>query len=813
MRHAFAVSFAVAWILAPIGAPAGPPAVMPLGDSITFGRGDGADIPGGYRSALFTGVFNLGDYLDLVGSATGNPTATLTSAEETHHNGYRSATLVDLEGNLAGSVAIAGGATSNEGGFWITGTGAGRPPVFPDAVLLLGGINDVAGTASVDVPTALARLDSLVGELFTLRPETAVFVSNLAPLTGTPAATYGTKVAAFNAGVPEIVASYAGQGRKAYLVDINAALTAADITADGVHPNQVGYDKMAATWLGSLTARGVVVANARPTFTGAPNAAWSGAGNWSGAAVPAATAEVRFNQARNTNLDATTTVASLTFTALATVAGTTSSANSPATLTIINGLTHTANTSGSSFMRVQNIVLGASQTWDLNGVSGTNSASAVGFTITPQASPAALNSLTLAGHTLTKTGAGQVSLGNIMIGDGSISIEAGSIRFSTGALAAPGTSTTVNGAGKITVKAGAALLFSAAATNGSFDVTKAIRMEGTAGAPSILHYAGTVNNLAPTIAAPIEWAGHSQLVSFWSSATGVAGTVPWTFSGDWTGAGTATLSTAAVATQTNGRITVLSGSNGGFSGLVDNRQSDGFSEVWFGSPAAGSAAAEWRLGEANAVYRLQGNSVALGALSGTAGTLANGAATSAVVTIGGNGSDTSFSGRLTNGGAGPLGLAKTGAGTLTLGGVNDYTGPTTVSQGRLAVDGSIATSSGVSLAAGATLGGSGAVPAISGAGLVGPGNSPGILTAPAIDVGAGGDFAFELTRPGSPAYASPAASFNDVLRLTAGVTGSATAANVVGVYFTSLAAGDIVRGGIYVDTATDAGQRAAVAGQ
>lgn len=811
MRHALAVTFAVAWILAPAGAPAGPPAVMPLGDSITFGRGNGADIPGGYRSPLFTGVFNLGDYLDLVGSATGNPTATLTSAGETHHNGYRSATLVELEGNLAGSVAIAGGATNNEGGFWITGTGAGRPPVFPDAVLLLGGINDVAGTANVDVPTALARLDSLVGELFTLRPEMSVFVSNLAPLTGTPAATYGTKVAAFNAGVPEIVASYAGQGRKAYLVDMNAALTAADITADGVHPNQAGYDKMAATWLGALTARGVVVANARPTFTGASNAAWSGAGNWSGSAVPAATAEVRFNEARNTNLDATSTVASLTFTALATVAGTTSSANSPATLTIMNGLTHSANTSGSTFMRVQNIVLGASQTWDLNGVSGTNSASAAGFTITPQSSPAALNSLTLAGHTLTKTGAGQVSLGNIAIGDGSISIEAGSIRFSTGALAAPGTSMQVNGTGGITVKGGAAILFSAASAGGSFDVTKPIRTEGTSASPSTMHYAGTTNSVAPVIAAPIEWVGVTNVVSFWGSSTGVTGTIPWTFSGNWTGSGTATLLTSATATQTNGRITIFSGSNAGFSGLVDNRQSDGFSEIRFGSAHAGSADAEWRLSGATAGYRLSGNSVSLGALSGTAGTLANGAATNVVATIGGKEIDTSFSGLITNGSTGLLGIVKTGSATLTLAGSNSYTGATTVSQGRLAVNGSIAASSGVSVAAGASLGGSGTVPGISGAGLVGPGNSPGILTVPTVDVGGGIDFAFELTGPGGPVYGSPSGSINDVLRLTTGISGTMTGANVVGVFFASLVAGDVFRGGFYIDTATTAGAQAAAA--
>jgi autotransporter-associated beta strand protein len=809
-------SAGIAWLVllgcASIAA-AAPPAVMPLGDSITYGRGSGVDIAGGYRSPLYSAVFGIGDYVDLVGSATGNPTALLTTAGETQHNGYRSATLAELDGNLNGSVSIANGNTNNEGGYWITGTAAGRAPVFPTAVLLLGGINDVAGSSNVSVPTALARLDALVGDIFALRPDTTVFVSNLTPITGTPATNYGTKVTDFNAGVPAIVATYAGQGRKAYLVDMYSALSnpAADIGADGIHPTQAGYDKMATTWFGALTSQGVVVANARPTFTGTSNALWSGTGSWSGGVVPAAAAEVRFDQARNTNLNVSGTVSSLTFTALATVAGVASGSNSNATLTIMSGLTHTANTAGTTFMRVKNIVLGADQTWDLNGVSGTNSAGSSGFTLTPQGSASSVNNLNLAGFTWIKTGSGQVSLGNIAIGSGSISIDAGSIRFATSTMGASGTSMQVNGAGSVTVKPGAAILFSAASTNGVFDVTKPIRMEGSGTNPSILHYAGTTNSIAPTIAAPIEWAGTTNVVSFWSASTGVSGTVPWTFSGNWTGSGTTTLLTSATAAQSNGRITIFSGSNAGFSGLVDNRQSDGFSEIRFGSANAGSADAEWRLSNSSAIYKLNGNSVSLGALSGTAGTLANGAATNAVATIGGKGSDTSFSGLITNGSTGLLGIVKTGTGTLALAGSNSYTGATTVNQGRLAVNGSIAASSGVSVAAGASLGGSGAVPGISGAGLVGPGNSPGVLTAPTVDVGTGIDFAFEMTGTGSPVYGSPSASINDVLRLTTGISGTTTAANVVGVYFSSLAVGDVTRGGFYIDTATTVGARAAAA--
>ena len=775
-----------------MAAQAAPPTVMPLGDSITYGRGNAVDIPGGYRSPLSTGVFATGDYVDLIGSATGNPTAALTSAGETQHNGYRSATLAELDGNLAGSVPIAGGVTNNEGGYWITGTGAARAPVFPTAVLLLGGINDVAGTSNVSVATALARLDAIIGEIFTLRPDTSVFVSNLTPITGTPQATYGTKVTDYNAGVPAIVSSYATAGRKAYFVDMHAALNnpAADISGDGIHPTQAGYDKMAVTWQGALTTQSVVVANARPTFTGTSNALWSGTGNWSGGAVPAAAADVRFDQARNTNLNVSGTVSSLNFSAVATVAGSAAATNSTATLTVMNGLTHTAN-SASSYMRIANITLGADQDWTLNGAIGTSSASGVGFTLS--APNGTVNTLNLNGKTLTKRGSGQLSIGATTVSAGNMVVEEGSVRLSVGT----SSNLTVGGTGAISVRPNAALILGAnSSTNNTLDVTKTIRMEGgDATSPAIVQTMGT-QAFAQTIKAPIEWSGVSTYGHIVTSNTGGN---TWTFSGNWSGAGTINLTTINSGSI---RTTTLTGTNSGLTGLVDNHQAAANSLIVFGGSSAGSANAEWRLSHSNAVYRLNGNSIALGALSGTAGTLANGGTTSVVATIGGKGIDTSFAGLITNGSTGALAVTKTGIARLTLSGTHDYSGVTTVSQGSLAVNGSIVASSGITVTSGATLGGSGIVPTVGGGGLVSPGSSPGILTAPTVDVGEGLDFAFEMTGAGSPAYGLPAASINDVLRLTTGLSGSMTAANVVSIYFTSLSTGDMVRGGMYLDTVT-----------
>jgi fibronectin-binding autotransporter adhesin len=159
--------------------------------------------------------------------------------------------------------------------------------------------------------------------------------------------------------------------------------------------------------------------------------------------------------------------------------------------------------------------------------------------------------------------------------------------------------------------------------------------------------------------------------------------------------------------------------------------------------------------------------------------------------------------------SGSGGMIKTGTGTLTLSAANTYSGASTVTAGTLLVNGSLANTSAVTVAAGGVLGGSGSLAAtLAGAGLVSPGNSPGILTAPQVDPSAGTGYAFEFTGTGSPAYGSPTASINDVLRLTdttTPFTTSLTGTNVIDVYFdvTTLGNGDTFRGGFYTDNGSD----------
>jgi autotransporter-associated beta strand protein len=167
-----------------------------------------------------------------------------------------------------------------------------------------------------------------------------------------------------------------------------------------------------------------------------------------------------------------------------------------------------------------------------------------------------------------------------------------------------------------------------------------------------------------------------------------------------------------------------------------------------------------------AILDLGGFNQAIGSLAG-AGVVRNSGAGMAVLTEGGDNTSTVFSGVIRD--DGPTGLTKTGNGTLTLSGVNTYTGPTTVDSGTLAVDGSIASSSLTTVMFGATLSGSG--------------------TTGALQVQSGGVFAPGSGAPGSSTSVSGALVFNPGATYRVQVSGTtASLANVTG---TASLAGDV----------------------
>jgi lysophospholipase L1-like esterase len=216
----------LAALLAPIGVvmPAGVAAaesnggvrVMPLGDSIT----DGTQVPGGYRIGLWQRFSAAGYRVDFVGTQFNGPAA-LGDHDHEGHPGWR---IDQIDANITG---------------WLGATN-------PRTVLLHIGTNDIL--QNYGVAGAPGRLSTLIDHITAAAPSADVFVATIIPLAS---AGQEAAVQTFNAAIPGIVQSKVSGGKLVHLVDMHAALTAADLI-DGIHPTAAGYDKMAATWYSAL---------------------------------------------------------------------------------------------------------------------------------------------------------------------------------------------------------------------------------------------------------------------------------------------------------------------------------------------------------------------------------------------------------------------------------------------------------------------------------------------------------------------------------------------------------------------------------
>jgi lysophospholipase L1-like esterase len=202
--------------------------IMPLGDSIT--DGEGVIGGGGYRIELRQRAVAQGLSIDFVGSLMNGP-ATLPDKEHEGHSGWEIS-------RLAQNVNP-----------WLTA-------YKPELVLLLIGTNDVFWDMSM--ATAPARLSALIDQILTTLPDASVIVSTIPPLADAARESRGLT---FNAAIEPLVQNKQAAGLHVSFVDIHAALTTADL-ADGTHPNQTGYDKMAAVWFAGLL--GVLPSENRP---------------------------------------------------------------------------------------------------------------------------------------------------------------------------------------------------------------------------------------------------------------------------------------------------------------------------------------------------------------------------------------------------------------------------------------------------------------------------------------------------------------------------------------------------------------------
>jgi lysophospholipase L1-like esterase len=197
-----------------------PTRIMPLGDSITWGTG--GDGGGGYRPPLVQSLV-VGRYSsDMVGSQRSGP----PTLYDRDHEGYRGFRIDQLAALVAGELTT----------------------YRPEFVLLQIGTNDVL--QQYQLATAPDRLRALIDLITDTAPAARLVVASITPLAD-PALDADAR--AFNATIPDIVAAEAGTGRQVSFLDMYPMLTVADL-GDGVHPNQGGYNKMAAAWNERLVA-------------------------------------------------------------------------------------------------------------------------------------------------------------------------------------------------------------------------------------------------------------------------------------------------------------------------------------------------------------------------------------------------------------------------------------------------------------------------------------------------------------------------------------------------------------------------------
>ena len=163
----------------------------------------------------------------------------------------------------------------------------------------------------------------------------------------------------------------------------------------------------------------------------------------------------------------------------------------------------------------------------------------------------------------------------------------------------------------------------------------------------------------------------------------------------------------------------------------------------------------------NSVLDLNGFSNTVASLAGS-GTVTNGGSlnqaivfpltpigTPVILTTGGDGTSTVFSGTLVDG-TSSLGMTKTGVGTLTLTGTNTYTGGTTVMAGTLQVDGGLGNTA-LTVQSGATLAGQGTIAGsvtIQDGGHLAPGPGAQTLSVGSLSLSTGSILDYQLSAPG-----------------------------------------------------------------
>jgi lysophospholipase L1-like esterase len=199
--------------------------IMPLGDSITLGGN------GGYRNDLYTGLEQNNCGVSYVGTLFDQ----YTKVADKRHEGHSGFTIGDIARNV------------ND---WLAST-------QPNIVLLMAGTNDIASWTGESAEQIGARHDALIEQIRTARPGVWIFVASIPPQTSMLIPPNGIDRAvltsSFNITIRRNVDARAAAGQRVRFVDVNAALTLADLF-DGIHPKEAAYAVIAQRFLEAIRA-------------------------------------------------------------------------------------------------------------------------------------------------------------------------------------------------------------------------------------------------------------------------------------------------------------------------------------------------------------------------------------------------------------------------------------------------------------------------------------------------------------------------------------------------------------------------------
>jgi lysophospholipase L1-like esterase len=215
--------------------PKGTPCVaLPLGDSLTQGAGSSG---GGYRRELFRRAVAHGQSVTFVGSAASGP-AMLDGVAvpfPRRHEGHGGFTIQNIADWITEHDTIA--------------------TYKPDIVMLEIGTNNGLRHEGANIPAALTALGALIDQILAADSRLLLIVAQITPnLTEVGQ----MNIAAYNAGIPALIAARAAKGKHIAIVDIHKAFVANPnwktdyLPNSDVHPNDAGYDAMGRGWYGAL---------------------------------------------------------------------------------------------------------------------------------------------------------------------------------------------------------------------------------------------------------------------------------------------------------------------------------------------------------------------------------------------------------------------------------------------------------------------------------------------------------------------------------------------------------------------------------